>query len=270
MIINALGVGGVIQAPEEEDVATSTGFARRSPPRRSSPDQTWIRYRRESARADGDVLNEMAKGTGGTFFRENNDLRAGFNRLTAAPEFSYLLGFVPSDLKTDGSYHSLKIRVAEKGATVEARPGYYAFAPDPQGGQAREELEDAVFAHREGSDLPVVLQTGFSRPKDAAVAKAQVTAKIDLRPLLRDRVARRGHDTLEIVVALFDAEGGFVTQTAERASVNLEEAAVERDPAITLHWELSDIQPGSYTMRFVMRAPGITGMTTINRELKVY
>ena len=270
VIINALSVRGVVQAPEEEDVATKAGFARRSPPKASSPDQTWIRYRRESAHEDGDVLNDMAKGTGGSFFRENNDLRVGFNRLAAAPEFSYLLGFVPSDLKTDGSYHPLKVRVAEKGATVEARPGYHAFAPDPKGSQARAELEDAVFARREGSDLPTVLQTGFSRPKDAGVAKVQVTAKIDLRPLVRDRPAPPGHDTLEIVVALFDAEGGFVTQTAERAVVNLEAVAAERDPAITLHWELADIKPSTYTVRFVMRAPRITGMTTINRELKVY
>jgi hypothetical protein len=101
------------------------------------------------------------------------------------------------------------------------------------------------------------------------VAKAQVTPKIDLTPLVRDRPAPRGHDTLEIVVALFDTEGGFVTQTAERTVVNLE-AAAERDPAITLHWELADIKPGTYTVRFVMRATRIAGMTTINRELKVY
>jgi len=80
----------------------------------------------------------------------------------------------------------------------------------------------------------------------------------------------RGHDTLEIVVALFDTEGGFVTQTAEIAVVNLEAADTERDPEITLHWELADIKPSTYTVRFVMRAPRITGMTTINRELKVY
>jgi hypothetical protein len=270
VIINALSVRGVVQAPEEEDVATTNGFARRSPPKASTPDQAWTRYRRESAYEDGDVLNDMAKGTGGTFFRENNDLRLGFNRLAAAPEFSYLLGFAPSDLNADGRYHPLKVRVDEKGATVEARPGYYAFAPARKGSQARAELEDAVFARRESSDLPTVLQTGFSKPKDAGVAKVQVTAKIDLRPLVRDRSVPRGHDTLEIVVALFDAEGGFVTQTAEIAVVNLEAATTERDSAITLHWELADIKPSTYTVRFVMRAPRITGMTAINRELKVY
>jgi hypothetical protein len=270
VIINALSVRGVVQAPEEEDVATKAGFARRSPPKASTPDQTWTRYRRESANEDGDVLNDMAKGTGGTFFRENNDLRLGLNRLAAAPEFSYLLGFAPSDLKPDGRYHPLKVRVTEKGATVEARPGYYAFAPDPKGSQSRAELEDAVFARREGSDLPTVLQTGFSRPKDASVATVQVTAKIDLRPLLRGLPAPQGRDTLEIVIALFDAEGGFVTQTAEKAIVNLEAAATERNPAITLHWELADIKLSTYLVRFVMRAPRITGMTTMNRELKVY
>ena len=61
-----------------------------------------------------------------------------------------------------------------------------------------------------------------------------------------------------------------MTQATEMAVVNLEVAAKERDPAITLHWELADIKPSTYTVRFVMRAPRITGMTTMNRELKVY
>jgi VWFA-related protein len=40
------------------------------------------------------VMKDLAEGTGGTFFH-NNNLDTGFERVTAAPEFSYVLGFSP-------------------------------------------------------------------------------------------------------------------------------------------------------------------------------
>ena len=93
VIIHGLSVQGVIQAAEEEDVAGHVMVHRQAPPRASSPDQVWVRYRRETAEADGDIMNDLAEGTGGTFFRKNNDLRVGFTRLATVPEYSYLLAF---------------------------------------------------------------------------------------------------------------------------------------------------------------------------------
>ena len=51
------------------------------------------RYQMEAAEVQGEVLGELADGTGGTFFHNNNDLQEGFRRTGATPEFIYLLGF---------------------------------------------------------------------------------------------------------------------------------------------------------------------------------
>ena len=96
VVINGLGVRGLILAEEEEDVTRWVVVSRRVPPGASSPEQAWVRYRRESARADGDVMNDLAEGTGGVFFHGNNNLRVGFEQVAAAPEFSYVLGFSPA------------------------------------------------------------------------------------------------------------------------------------------------------------------------------
>jgi hypothetical protein len=49
-------------------------------------------------------------------------LKAGFARLTEAPEFSYVPGFTPASLKADGSFHVLKIHVPRRtGLTLQAR-----------------------------------------------------------------------------------------------------------------------------------------------------
>ena len=52
----------------------------------------------------GDVLEQVAEGTGGEYFHNNNYLRAGFGRLAGSPG-SYILAFAPKDLKPDGKFH---------------------------------------------------------------------------------------------------------------------------------------------------------------------
>jgi VWFA-related protein len=272
VIINGLSVRGVILAEEEEDVTRRVLVSRRVPPGASSPEQVWIRDRRDSARADGDVMNDLAEGTGGVFFHDNNNLRVGFEQVATAPEFSYVLGFSPTELMADGTFHSLRVRLQnEKGASVEARRGYYAFKPDPKTSQSSTaELEDEIFSRDEKSDLPVVVQTGYSKPKDANVVKVLVTAKIDVTSLPHKDVGGRSLDSFDVATTIFDQEGGYVTGTAETVTFSSPATAPSReDPAVTLHWEFPEIKAGSYLVRLVIREPGSKALTTINRTLMV-
>jgi VWFA-related protein len=85
-------------------------------------------YRRESMAANQDVLAELADGTGGTFFHNNNDLEAGLGTLISGPEYLYLLAFSNADMKSNGAYHNLKVKVNQPGLTIQARRGYVAPA----------------------------------------------------------------------------------------------------------------------------------------------
>jgi VWFA-related protein len=77
-----------------------------------------------------DVMSELAEGTGGKFFHNNNDLENGLKTLAAAPEVVYLLAISLETVKHDGSYHSLKVKVGKKGLKTQARRGY--FAPEKE------------------------------------------------------------------------------------------------------------------------------------------
>ena len=72
------------------------------------------------------TLSEFANGTGGTFFHNSNDLNAGFKRLSEPPEYVYLLEFPLSDIKQNGSFHRLKVKVDRSGLKLQARNGYFA------------------------------------------------------------------------------------------------------------------------------------------------
>ncbi len=45
-------------------------------------------YQLDSALAESDVLSDLAYGTGGTFFHNNNDLNEGFKQVAATPNIS--------------------------------------------------------------------------------------------------------------------------------------------------------------------------------------
>ena len=155
------------------------------------------RYQQDAARAEGDVLGELSDGTGGTFFHNNNDLQEGFRRTGATPEFLYVLGFSPQNLKFDGTYHSLKVTAKEtKGLTLQARRGYYApkHANDPAE-DAREEIRVALFSRDEMSDIPVELHMQFFKSTDAN-AKLAVLAHVDLKHLRFKKLDGRNKNVL--------------------------------------------------------------------------
>jgi VWFA-related protein len=82
--------------------------------------------RRDSMRLNEDVMAELADGTGGTYFHNSNDLEGGFQKLTAGPEYVYLLELSLEDVKQDGAYHRLKVKVDQDSMKLQARRGYFA------------------------------------------------------------------------------------------------------------------------------------------------
>ena len=84
----------------------------------------------DSMSLNEDVMAEFADGTGGTFFHNNNDLEGGLQKLAEAPEYVYLLELSLENVKSDGTYHRLKVKVDQDGLKLQARRGYFAPAPE--------------------------------------------------------------------------------------------------------------------------------------------
>jgi VWFA-related protein len=213
------------------------------------------RYQQEAALADSDVLGELADGTGGTFFHNNNDLREGFRQTGATPEFMYILGFAPQNLKFDGSYHGLKVTAKDtRGVTLQARRGYYApkHATDPAE-DAKEEIRVALFSREEMSDIPVELHTQFFKATDQN-AKLAVLAHVDLKHLHFKKADGRNRNTLSIVSAVFDRNGILVGAIQKTVEMRLKDETFNARIAAGVAMKTSfDVAPGSYVVRLVVR-----------------
>jgi hypothetical protein len=211
-------------------------------------------YDRASDSAQADVLAELADGTGGTFFQNSNDLLAGLNRVAASPDFVYLLGFSPQNLKADGSFHKLKVTlVNDKALSAQARRGYFAPKhPNNPEDVAKNEIEDAVFSREEMHDLPIDLHTQFFKP-DPADAKLTVLARVDLRHLRFKKADGRNENNLTVVSVVFDRDGKYVTGMRKVIDMKLKDDTLERlSSGITVKSSF-DVKPGTYMVRLVVR-----------------
>jgi VWFA-related protein len=83
-------------------------------------------YRRSELMLASDPISELVDGTGGRFFHNNNDLDAGFTLLTEGREYAYVLELSINDVKPDGAWHRLKVKVDREGLAVRTRRGYVA------------------------------------------------------------------------------------------------------------------------------------------------
>jgi hypothetical protein len=165
-----------------------------------------------------------------------------------------VLGFSPQNLKYDGSFHPLRVVVASRGLTLQARRGYYApkNASDPTG-DAHEEIRMALFSRDEQSEIPMELQTQFFKPTEKA-AKLSVLAKIDLKHLRFKKVDGRNNNTLAVVSAVFNLNGILVSALQRDVELHFKDETFEMRIANGFELKTTfDVAPGTYLVRLVVR-----------------
>ncbi len=214
-----------------------------------------ITYLLEEAEAGDPVMEDLAHATGGEWFHSNNDLGDGFKRLAAAPEFIYVLAFTPENLRSDGKYHQLQIALRDpKGLTLQARKGYYA----PKRGvdaidQAKQDIEDAVFARDVVRDIPLAVHTQFFRSGDAG-ASLSVVSQLDIRYLHYRKAEGRNDDTVTVVAALFDRNGFYITADEKLLTLKLRDETLEKKLGSGVKIKSSfNVKTGGYVVRVVAR-----------------
>ena len=240
-----------------------------------------------------DGLFMMASGTGGGFFENFNDLGTAMEDLLEQTSVTYVLSYQPSDLKWNGKYRKLKVKLKDlpKKARIVHRPGY--FAPDaaagPDQGLATQlDLAQRLWDGREGGTiaariLAVPLQTEARR--QGAKAYVPVLVEVDGPSFLQPPVVpaeaqgkrkksrrgkgKRGKDRpqngtgearAEVFVYAIDKEGkvaDFFSQSIGLGAAN--QGAAFREQGMKVYAPLQ-LDEGDYELRLLVRNSG-TGMT---------
>lgn len=206
-------------------------------------------------------LENITMGTGGHYFRDNNDM-AGDMELAANPEVTYQLAFNPGS--PDGKFHTLKIRFKSKrGDSVEFRPGYFSRVDNSEKAlAARAPLDDAVFSNETLRDVAATVTLAAGQAKDGAKAGTiPISAGITLDVNRLQFTTAHGRHRQQIVfpMTLLDAKGSFVTgkeSIMELALTDKKLAALKKDGLKTV--ATLNASAGIYQVRTIVRE-GMTG-----------
>jgi VWFA-related protein len=179
-------------------------------------------------------LSPLATETGGRFFYSNPSFAPPLRRVGAENARYYLLSYVSTNPALDGSYRKIEIEVARAGASVIARPGYYARERAVESADA--EKPEAPEEARPSGELPLALEIStYLLPR----VKGPVTVEVAVA-LPADLVAEGGR-TLRLRVA--DGKSGTL-HTSENP-VSLDRFYVLESVALA---------PGRYLLEVVVSA----------------
>jgi VWFA-related protein len=115
-----------------------------------------------------ETLASLSADTGGRTFYDTNDFSQAFQRIQADNSTYYLLGYSPSNTKSDGRFRHIRVEVARPGVRAQARPGYFApksfrqFTKDDKELQ----LEQAMTLDTPFVDLPMAIGADYFRQAD--------------------------------------------------------------------------------------------------------
>ncbi|HEY4088187.1 MAG TPA: VWA domain-containing protein [Bryobacteraceae bacterium] len=202
-----------------------------------------------------DVIADLAQGTGGAFYHGTNNFDEGMARVAAAPQYIYVLGFSPRDLKLDGKFHTLKVTLKnKKGYELQVRKGYYAAssATSPQA-QATQQIEDAFFSRDEIHNVPAVLQTQYFKGDNGDVTLSAVT-KIDAKKLTFKKVNDRNTNDVTVVTGIFDSDGNYISGQQKILQMRFLDRTLQTrlNSGIAVEHTFA-VHPGRYTVRMVIR-----------------
>ena len=218
-----------------------------------------------------DILAELANGTGGTFFHNDNDLKEGLNLIAARPEFVYVLGFSPQELKYDGAYHGLKVTLKNSAnLTIQARRGYWAPRHAVDSAEAtKEEIQETVFSRDEVLGIPLEVQTEFFDSGDQKF-ELTVTAQLDVNTLRFDKVQDRNDDTLTVVAGLFDPNGNYVAGVQKIVELRLRDQTLQtfQNKGLGVK-ENFTVAPGRDLVRVVVRDAGGKNIAARNAGVEI-
>ena len=211
----------------------------------------------EVALRQGLFLRGLADGTGGIAVENTNDLAGGLKRIAVPPDFAYTLTFSPPDLKPDGKYHKLSVKVpGRRGVTVQARNGYPAPDKTPtEAEQAAQEIEDAIFSRDEIREIPLTVRVDrLAEPARRSLTRPDalsVDAHIGLGTIRFETQGGRSRASLIATVGLFDANGIYLDGKQDKFDL---EYAVGKVPAGLDVKSEFNIAPGTCLVRLVVRA----------------
>ena len=202
-----------------------------------------------------ETLASLSTDTGGRTFYDLNDFTPAFEEVQKENSSYYLLGYTPSNTRSDGRFRHIRVEVNRPGLKVQARPGY--FAPKNFRQFTREDkelqLEQAMDLDVPFVDLPLVIETDYFYRPDKKFALV-LSAKIPGSEVSFLQKAGK-HDTeFDFAWKVTDAKNHTVAGLRDTLPVKMTDDTFEEIISSNLFYEGQiSLPPGRYNLKAVVR-----------------
>src|ERR1700689_4126382 len=220
-----------------------------------------------------DTLATLSTDTGGKAFFDLGDLSEAFPKIQQDNTGYYLIGYrLGADVKRDGRWRAIRVKVSAPGAHIRYREGYYA----PRDFQHLEkedrdqQLADAVNSDNPVVELPVAVETGMFRLSEQQTY-IPIAAKIASSALDWAQKHNKQHAEFDFAVEVRAVPGGqIVAQLRDTITVNLEAEHFEQVRHSNLLYQGGVVlAPGNYRLKFVARENESGKIGTFEQNLSV-
>jgi len=215
----------------------------------------------------------MANETGGELYKDANNLGDQLNRLLNRTSLTYVLTFERSDLKTDGAYHRLRVKVAKlpAGGRLAYRSGYYAPRPFRDLSPLERNLlaSDNIAAGTPRRDIAmnVLLAPFRASPTEAYVP---VILEVAGRSLLSGQPGDKVN--VEIYAYASDAQGQMRDFFTQKVGFDLSKGRKGFEETGLKYYGHLDLPPGDYRVRVLVRnaQTGHTAVESVQVQVPAY
>ena len=199
-------------------------------------------------------LEKLTEETGGTYFRDSNDLVAGFRQIRDARSFYYVLSYASPDQTASGKYHKIRVEVDRPGVELNYRRGYYGPQEilSLEDGK-NEDIQLALAAPGNFDQIPLRLAYRSSPTRDDRHRLSVFTnVRIEGIPFRLEGERRR--NLLYLVLMVYDQDGERVDGSQKTIELNLSESGyhtmLQRGFTTSTEWEVA---AGVYDVKAVVR-----------------
>jgi VWFA-related protein len=221
--------------------------------------------------ASDDGLSSIAQGTGGKFFHDNNDMVTGLRQMAELPAASYILAFSPDEVKDDGLFHSLKVKVpARRDVKISARPGYFALTREQAAPAAKlQRLDKEVLASDILTELTAEVVTESAR-LGSGESGLKVAVHVPGHSLLFKKENKGHNERVIFITALFDMQNHYLAGTEAVMDMRLKDATFTQIARDGVNAKATlQLPPGRYRLRQVVQEVVGGRMATIDREVEI-
>ena len=191
----------------------------------------------------------LANSTGGTVFRNSNDITTEFDRLTRQHDVVYVLGF-RAPVRRAGQFHDLRVKLVNvPGARVQHRGGYYDAGGEDVLERSLSTAEIIVNDIPQGDIGIDAVAAAF--PRDGANAQVPIVLEIAGPDLVRH--ARNNSATTDVFVYAFNEDGVALDSIFQRVTLDLAQIGERlRDTGVRFYGTL-DLPAGRYALKTLVR-----------------